>query len=147
MTLFLTGKQVDLMDFFVRGKPKVVSEEATTANGDTSVDVRPAAGKRWLVIVMWGEHDDTIDRNCNWQFYDGTTTVDGVTLAMGANKGYPLCQMEPTNFTLAYAHQFLAPVILTRNVYAQFKGASLATGKKVYAKGLVLELDEFGDVG
>jgi len=120
-------------------EPKVVSlasPGAPVGGGDQIVDLRPASGKRWIVIDAWGWHDDTVARALNWQYYDGTTTIAKSPTTRDANVQVPL------SFDVGAFGSIMVPsrIILTNSVYAQFKGASLAEGKKVYVQALVLEM-------
>jgi len=122
------------------GLVRVISVSTTNADTSATVDLRPAAGKRWIVIDAWAYHDDTgAARNINWQYYDGTTTIEGNSTNKANALRVPIHYIS----ALCSGRRGIGPIVLSRDVYAQAK-CSFATGEtyKVYANALVLEVDE-----
>lgn len=130
-----------ILDFFNNGTPKLVFVSATTTNGDVTVSLRPAAGKKYFLLFVYGYHDDTTARLVYWQFYDGTNTMEWPQAGKSLNGSLYLgLELGPAAESVVGASKFQG--VIDRDTYLQFKGAALATGKKVYIRALVLELDD-----
>lgn len=121
--------------------PAVKLEVVTSAAaGSQTIDLRPAAGKRWLIILAMGYHDDTSSRSGHWQVYDGVNTMARKNISLAASI---MCSPYlDTDVSTGLTMDMPFPFILTRDVYLQWTVASLGTGKKCYIKALVMEVNE-----
>lgn len=95
--------------------------------GDKTVDVRPDANTIWIVENMAVYHNDDVNRDTRWAFYDGTTTVYKV--ASGAIAASAYNNLIDANMP--------GPIVLTRNHYARALVLSLAAPHVATIQGRV----------
>lgn len=132
-------KAPEVKDFQRDGRLKLIHVDNMKDNSKP-VDLRPGQRKKWLIINAWGYHDDASARNSNWQYSDGIKTIAPtavVSEAANQKQSIFLAEWKGGSTTIIAQN-----IILTRDVFAQFKVASLASGKYAYADALVLELDK-----
>lgn len=97
------------------------------AGGDTTLDLRPAAGIRYRIISAFAYHDDDGgNRTLRWYYYDGTDRVYIPSNDRAANIQEPL-------YTANNPHVWES----TRNRYAGISAGGLVAGHKVYIWAIV----------
>lgn len=104
--------------------------------GDKTVDVRPDANTIWIVEYLALYHNDDVNRDTRWAFYDGTTTI--YKEASGA--------IAASAYNELYDANLPGPIVLTRSHYARALVLSLAAphvatiqGRVRVIKGIELE--------
>lgn len=116
------------------GELKLVTKTGTAAG--TDLDVAPASGRKWLVIDMWGTHDDSGgNQDISWQLYNSVSGAIARTLANIA--AYVLLPFSANG--TAYPNTLLSPMVIDDTVYMRLHAGAMGAGKKLYAYGIVLE--------
>lgn len=117
---------------------------ATGAGGNTTVNLRPAAGERWIIAWAAGYQDDAA-RDCIWYLVgspDGTMELSRKT-ALAANTVLELYGANEA----ALNHWYALPIIATYDVYPQFYVTGAAAAKNVYIRALIYRLRGTGEWG
>lgn len=99
--------------------------------GDKTVDFRPDANTIWIVEFAALLHNDDVNRDTRWAFYNGTTTV--YRAASGAIAASAYNNLLDANMP--------GPIILTRSHYARALVLSLAAPHTatIYARVRVIK--------
>ena len=127
------------MSTFPEGKLVLLYKEGSAA-GDQTVNLQPRANVEWLVMAVWGYHDDNAaGRDSNWQWADGVHTVYyPVIVAMTNLQRYCLEAIDGNESRQGRGLQGL-PFRITVDVFPSFTVKALAAGKKPFIAGIALE--------
>lgn len=120
------------------GSPEVIALDDGGAGGNVTVELRPDAGKEWLVMLGYYYHDDVAARSCQAKITDGVTTITYQTNSINADTRVSLLQVHGNS--AGGAGNLGAWFKVNRSKYLQVSGTGITAGKKVYVEAYVLEL-------
>lgn len=118
---------------------------ASGAGGNTTVNLRPASGERWIVAWAAGYHDDAAGRDAIWYIVgspDGTVELSRKT-ALAANTVLELYGANEA----ALNHWYRLPIVASYDIYPQFYVSAAAAAKNVYIRALIYRLRGTGEWG
>jgi len=126
------------------GVSRVVSIQSAAAA--QILDITPDTGCEWVVVFLFGIHDDTGNHVLNWRFTETNVertgsplSIDGIGAAVSSVQPVSIYSWDVSssraNFAVAPE-----PIVLTHNVKATLcSDAAMGAAKKLYIKGLVCE--------
>jgi hypothetical protein len=117
---------------------------ASGAGGNTTCNIRPPAGERWLLAYAIGFHDDAA-RNAIWYWVGapaGTVELTRRTaLATTAKLAFYSADEDAAKNT------FMMPIVATYTQYPQFLVEGMANAKNIYVRYLAYKLRGTGEWG
>jgi hypothetical protein len=129
---------------WARGRVRVISADGTAAA--ESIDVTPGGGGKWLVLALWGAHNDNAAaRDCAWSLIDsvGSTTVVFPTQSCAIGI---LRSIYSLDTAAGLIHHFPHPFVLSPTVSARFTVTAVGATKVAYYRGVVIELQGVSDL-
>lgn len=122
------------------GRLKLVTLEETNANTGVTINLKPTAGKRWVLLGGIAYHDDSAnDRVISTVITDGTNEIPRVSITVGANANVQLKAVK--NSATIFIDS--TNLILENSIYMKVSCTfGAGTTNKLYVRALVLELEQ-----